>query len=66
MSIIYVLLPISLLLALVGLGAYIWALRSGQFDDLDTPARRVLFDDDRIRFSKLKNSDGDHNGSPSE
>lgn len=47
MSIIYVLLPLSLILALIGLVAYIWALRSGQFDDLETPARRVLFDDDQ-------------------
>lgn len=46
MSIIYILLPISLLL---GGGALIWfilALRSGQFDDLETPAYRILFDTD--------------------
>ncbi len=46
MTIIYVLLPLSLFLAVIGLGAYIWALRNGQFDDLDTPARRALFEDD--------------------
>lgn len=45
MSIIYLLLPASLILALLGLAAFIWASRSGQFDDLDTPAKRILFDD---------------------
>ncbi|NQU65785.1 MAG: cbb3-type cytochrome oxidase assembly protein CcoS [SAR324 cluster bacterium] len=46
MSIIYVLIPTSLLL---GGGALIWfilALRSGQFDDLETPAYRILFDEE--------------------
>ena len=45
MEIIFVLLPLSLLLALGGVGLYLWAVRSGQLDDLDTPALRVLFDD---------------------
>lgn len=48
MEIIYLLLPASLFLALIGLGAFIWASWSGQFDDLDTPARRMLFDDEGI------------------
>lgn len=39
------LLPLSLMLALCGLGAYLWALRGKQFDDLETPALRALFDD---------------------
>ncbi len=46
MSIIYFLLPISLLLALVAVCGYLWASRSGQFDDLDTPPLRMLHDDD--------------------
>ena len=46
MSIIYVLLPLSLLLAVIGLGAYFWCVRSGQFDDLDGPAVRVLAEDE--------------------
>lgn len=45
MSIIYLLLPLSLLLAVVALLAYIWATKSGQFDDLETPALRILADD---------------------
>ena len=40
------LIPIALLLGLVGLAAFLWALRSGQFDDLDGAANRILYDDD--------------------
>ena len=47
MAIIYVLLPISLILALIGLFAYRWALRSGQFDDLETPPIRTVVDEDK-------------------
>jgi cbb3-type cytochrome oxidase maturation protein len=39
------LIPIALLLGLVGLAAFLWALRSGQFDDLDGAANRILYDD---------------------
>lgn len=41
------LVPIALALGLVGLGAFMWALRSGQYEDLDGAAERILFDDDR-------------------
>lgn len=39
------LIPIALAMGLAGLFAFLWALRSGQFDDLDGAAGRVLFDD---------------------
>ncbi|MCP1198660.1 cbb3-type cytochrome oxidase assembly protein CcoS [Notoacmeibacter sp. MSK16QG-6] len=45
MNVILLLLPIALLLGLVGLAAFVWSLRSGQFDDLDGAAWRVLEDD---------------------
>jgi len=41
-----VLIPAALFLGLLGLGAFLWALRSGQFDDLDGAAERILFDDE--------------------
>ena len=44
-SIVY-LIPIALLLGLVGLAAFLWALRSSQFEDLDGAASRILYDDD--------------------
>lgn len=40
------LIPAALLLGLLGLGAFLWALRSGQFDDLDGAAERILLDDE--------------------
>ncbi|MBT4689251.1 MAG: cbb3-type cytochrome oxidase assembly protein CcoS, partial [Rhodospirillaceae bacterium] len=35
-----------LFLGLLGLAAFLWALRTGQFDDLDGAAERILYDDD--------------------
>jgi cbb3-type cytochrome oxidase maturation protein len=49
MEIIYVLLPLSVLLGLGGLIAYLWALKSGQYKDLDTPAMRVLLEEERSK-----------------
>ncbi len=40
------LIPAALFLGLFGLGAFLWALRSGQFEDLDGAAERILLDDD--------------------
>lgn len=45
MEIIFVMIPASLLLALIGVLAYIWAVRTGQYEDLDTPALRILHED---------------------
>ncbi|HET8902758.1 MAG TPA: cbb3-type cytochrome oxidase assembly protein CcoS [Saccharospirillum sp.] len=46
MDILLLLIPVSLLLLLVGGGLFWWTVNSGQYDDLDSPARRILFDDD--------------------
>ena len=46
MSILYVLIPLALLLLGLAVWAFFWAVGSGQFDDLDTPAVRVVMDDD--------------------
>lgn len=46
MSVIYVVIPVALVIATAAVGAFIWAARRGQFDDLDTPAVRMLFDDE--------------------
>jgi cbb3-type cytochrome oxidase maturation protein len=48
MGIILVLLPLSILLALIFLGAYLWGVKRGQFDDLDTPPLRVMHDDEAL------------------
>lgn len=44
MSIIFVLIPIAVVLVLIGLGIFFWAVRSKQFDDLDKEAYSILFD----------------------
>jgi cbb3-type cytochrome oxidase maturation protein len=41
-----VLIPIALVLGLIGLGGFLWSMRSGQFDDLEGAGWRVLLDDD--------------------
>ncbi len=48
MNIFYLLIGVSLLVALIFLGAFIWAVRTGQFDDNETPSIRILFDDEPI------------------
>jgi len=48
MSAVYIALPVALLLAIAGVVAFIWATKSGQMDDLETPGQRVLFDDDPV------------------
>jgi cbb3-type cytochrome oxidase maturation protein len=48
METIFVLLPLALLFAGIALALFVWAARSGQFDDLETPAVRILFDDDPV------------------
>jgi len=51
MNILLVLIPISLLLIGVAVWAFFWAVNRGQFDDLETPALRIL-EDDPPRLSK--------------
>jgi len=46
MTIIFLLIGISLLVALTFLGAFLWAVRSGQYEDDYTPAVRMLFEDE--------------------
>lgn len=46
MTNLFVLLPVALLLGLGGLAAFLWSVRSGQYDDLDGAAHRILDDDE--------------------
>ena len=47
MSILLMLIPISLVLLGLAVAAFVWAVKRGQFDDLDTPALDILEDNDR-------------------
>ena len=42
------LIPLALFLGGLGLAAFVWSLRSGQYDDLDGAAHRVLFDEEEV------------------
>lgn len=46
MDIILVLAPGALLLGIIGLAAFFWSLRSGQYEDLEGAANRILIDDE--------------------
>ena len=48
MEIIYLLIPLSLVLVAGIVWAFFWAVKSGQFDDLEGPAHRILMDDDSL------------------
>lgn len=48
MELVFVLLPLALILAGVGVAAFVWAAKRGQFDDLETPAVRILFEDEEL------------------
>lgn len=45
MNVLYILVPLALLLAAAAVAGFVWAVRHGQFDDVQTPAMRVLLDD---------------------
>jgi cbb3-type cytochrome oxidase maturation protein len=46
MDIIYLLLPVALIIVVIIIAVFYWAVKSDQFDDLDGPAHRILMDDD--------------------
>lgn len=54
MNVLIYLIPVALCLSLVGLVAFVWSLKSGQYDDLEGAAHRILFDDNE---TPLENSD---------
>lgn len=55
MSVLYIALPVALLIGALAVLAFVMAVKQGQFDDLDTPPMRMLFDDVDVR----KDQNGD-------
>ena len=53
------LIPIALFLGGIALVAFLWALKSGQFDDMEGSANRILFDDDTPEQNSVKPNDSD-------
>jgi cbb3-type cytochrome oxidase maturation protein len=54
MEALFVLLTVSLVLGLVFLGAFLWATHRGQFDDAQTPAWRILNEDEPLPETKTR------------
>jgi cbb3-type cytochrome oxidase maturation protein len=49
MSLLYLILPLALVIGAGFVAAFVWATRKGQFDDLETPAMRALFEDAEVK-----------------
>ncbi len=67
MSVIFLLMGASILVAGGFLIAYLWAVRDGQFDDTYTPSVRILFDDEvaeESQITKKENPDKDNQSKP--
>lgn len=52
MSGLLFLIPVALLMGALGLAAFLWSLKNGQYEDLDGAANRILLDDDATPLSK--------------
>jgi len=52
MDILFLLIPLSLVVMGVAIWVFLWAIRSGQYDDLEGPAHRILMDDDDPRIPR--------------
>ena len=52
MTILYLLIPLSLILLGLAVWAFFWAVKNDQFDDLEGPAHRILFDEDENDLSR--------------
>jgi cbb3-type cytochrome oxidase maturation protein len=59
MEVIYGLLPGMLLLGIIGVAVFFWAVRNGQYDDMDGAAHRVLLDDDELPEQQAEKSDSE-------
>lgn len=62
MTILYLLIPLGLILLCLAVGAFFWATRSGQFDDLESPAWSIVLDDDRAPRQSEPNDGADVHG----
>ena len=52
MSVLYVAIPVALIISLIAVVTFVRQIRSGQFDDLEGPAHRILMDEERIESGR--------------
>jgi len=64
MEILYLLIPLSLVLVGVIVWVFLWAVRSGQFDDLEGPAHQILMDDDDPKIGQSEDTAVESDGRP--
>jgi cbb3-type cytochrome oxidase maturation protein len=60
------LIPVALGMGAIGLGIFLWSLRSGQYEDLDGAAERILFDDEVICVTRKRDSSTKMNAATTE
>lgn len=48
MEVIYYLVPVALVILVIAVGIFFWAVKSGQYDDMEGPAHRILMDDEEL------------------
>jgi cbb3-type cytochrome oxidase maturation protein len=48
MEILFILVPVSLVIVMISLAAFVWSVRNHQYDDLDKEAERILFEDEKL------------------
>lgn len=59
MSALFVVLPLAILVSSLAVAAFVVCVKRGEFDDLETPARRILLDDERSRPKLRRDEDAD-------
>ena len=64
MSALYILIPAALVLVSFAVWLFFWAVNNGQYDDLDSPAHRILFDDDDPQHSAAVEKANEANSPP--
>lgn len=57
MDVIYILIPLALVVVTAMIAAFVWAVRSGEFEDLDTPPLRILTDESSATIPKTLGED---------
>lgn len=62
MDILYLLIPLAVVLMVVAVAGLMWAIRSGQFEDMEGPAHRILMDDDDPRIPARREPADEDNG----
>ena len=53
MEILFILVPVSLVIVMISLAAFVWSVNNQQYDDLDKEAERILFDEENLSNTNI-------------